>query len=223
MSPTSHTYHEHESVNILPQMSPTVVRPLSTTFSELNLARMSSNSSTNYDYYDHERDHDHYHEHDYHFEPESLDPHVLDLPGYPTSETLTPRRPSQKQTSTTTDLPSLVHSPSSSYGTTASHCYHTTATRATATKSIDLVTPLTAPPSPTLMSQKDASLKSQASTLTTLRIAEGNTTNDARRTSLEKDHRRDSTQLPTGAAIGSLRQLFNHDAIRCASSRRSRG
>jgi hypothetical protein len=105
--------------------------------------------------------------------------------------------------------------------TTASHCYHATATRSTATKSIDLVTPLTAPLSPSLMSQKDASLKSQASTLTTLRIAEGNTTNDARRTSLEKDHRRDSTQLPTGAAIGSLRQLFNHDAIR--STRRSRG
>jgi len=221
MSPTSHTHHEHDSINILPQMSPTVVRPLSTTFSELNLARMSSNSSTNYDYYDHDRDHDHHHEHDYHFEPESLDPHVLNLPGYPTSETLTPRRHSQKRVSTTTDIPSLVHSPSSSYGTTASHCYHATATRSTATKSIDLVTPLTAPPSPSLMSQKDASLKSQASTLTTLRIAEGNTTNDARRTSLEKDHRRDSTQLPTGAAIGSLRQLFNHDAIR--STRRSRG
>jgi hypothetical protein len=223
MSPTSHAYNEHESVDILPQMSPTVVRPLSTTFSELNLARMSSNSSTNYDYYDHDRDHDHYQEHDYHFEPESLDPHVLDLPGYPTSETLTPRKPSQKRTSTTTDVPSLVHSPSSSYGTTASHCYHATATRSTATKSIDLVTPLTAPTSPTLTSQKDASLKSQASTLTTLRIAEGNTTNDARRPSLDKDYRRDSTQLPTGAAIGSLRQLFNHDAIRCASSRRSRG
>jgi hypothetical protein len=221
MSPTSHAYHEHESVDILPQMSPTVVRPLSTTFSELNLARMSSNSSSNYDDYDHDRDHDHYHEHDYHFESESLDPHVLDLPGYPTSETLTPRRPSQKRAST--DVPSLVHSPSSSYGTNASHCYHNTATRSTATKSIDLVTPLTAPPSPTLTSQKDASLKSQASTLTTLRIAEGNTTSDARRPSLDKDSRRDSTQLPTGAALGSLRQLFNHDAIRCASTRRSRG
>ena len=221
MSPASHAYHEHGSVDILPQMSPTVVRPLSTTFSELNLDRISSNSSTNYDYYDrdHDRDHDHYNEHDYHFQPASLDPHVLDLPGYPTSETLTPRRPSTKRSSTTTDVPSLVHSPSSSYGTTASHFYHTAATRSTATKSIDLVTPLTAPPSPTLVSQKDASLKSQASTLTTLRIAEGNNTNDARRPSLDKDHRRDSTH----AALGSLRQLFNHDAIRCASTRRSRG
>lgn len=198
-------------------MSPTVVRPLSTTFSELNLARIESNSSTTSDF-DH---HDHYHEHDYNFEPESLDSHVLDLPGYPTSTTLAPRRPSTKRASTA-DVPSLVHSPSSSYGTNASHHHHTAATRSTATRSIDLVIPLTAPPSPTLTGHQDASLKSHASTLTSLRIAEGNNTNDAGRPSLDKFDRRDSGQAPTGAAMGSLRQLFNHDAIRCASRRRSR-
>jgi hypothetical protein len=209
MSPKSHAYayHEHDTVDILPQMSPTVVRPLSKTFSELNLARISSNSTTSSDHHDHG-----YFEHDYDFQPESLDSHVLDLPGYPTSTTLAPRRPSTKRGSTTIDVPSLVHSPSSSYGTTASHYRHTTTTRSSTTKSIDLVTPLTAPPSPTLIGQ-DASLKSQASTLTTLRIAEG------RRPSMDKDFRRDSTQATTGAAMGSLRQLFNHDAIRCASRR----
>lgn len=36
---------------------------------------------------------------------------------------------------------------------------------------------------------------------------------------MDKDFRRDSTQATTGAAMGSLRQLFNHDAIRCASRR----
>jgi len=215
MSPKSHAYHEHDNVNILPQMSPTVVRPLSKTFSELNLARISSNSTTA------SEDHDHgYFDHDYDFQPESLDSHVLDLPGYPTSTTLAPRRPSTKRASTTIDVPSLVHSPSSSYGTTASHYRHTTTTRSSTTKSIDLVTPLTAPPSPTLIGQ-DASLKSHASTLTTLRIAEGNNVSDGRRPSMDKDFRRDSTQATTGAAMGSLRQLFNHDAIRCASKRRS--
>jgi hypothetical protein len=212
MSPKSHAYHDHDSVDILPQMSPTVVRPLSKTFSELNLARISSNSSTtSSDHPDHS-----YFEQDYDFQPESLDSHVLDLPGYPTSTTLTPRRPSTKRASTTIDVPSLVHSPSSSYGTTASHHRHITTTRSSTTKSIDLVTPLTAPPSPTLIGQQDGSLKSQASTLTTLRIAERNTTSESGRPSLDKEFRRDSTQTSTGAAMGSLRQLFNHDAIRCA-------
>lgn len=218
MSPTTHAYHDHDPVDILPQMSPTVVRPLSKTFSELNLARISSQSSTSSDH----QEHDHYYEHDYDFQPESLDSHVQDLPGYPTSTTLTPRRPSTKRASTSTDLPSLVHSPSSSYGTTASHYRHTTATRSSTTRSIDLVTPITAPPSPTLIGQQDASLKSQASTLTTLRVAECDTTGEGRRPSIQKDSRRDSAQAPTGAAAGSLRQLFNHDAIRCASRRRSR-
>lgn len=213
MSPKSHAYHDHDTVNILPQMSPTVVRPLSKTFSELNLARISSISSTSSDYHDQG-----YFDHDFDFQPESLDSHVLDLPGYPTSTTLTPRRPS-KRASTTIDVPSLVHSPSSSYGTTASHCRHTTATRSSTTKSIDLVTPLTAPPSPTLIGQPDGSLKSQASTLTTLRIAERNNTSEGGRPSIDKDFRRDSGQASTGAAMGSLRQLFNHDAIRCASRR----
>jgi len=215
MSPTSPAYHEHDSVDILPQMSPTVVRPLSKTFSELNLARISSNSTTSSDHHDHG-----YFDHDYDFQPESLDSHVLDLPGYPTSTTLAPRRHPSKRASTTIDVPSLVHSPSSSYGTNASHYRHATYTRSSTTKSIDLVTPLTAPPSPTLVGQ-DASLKSHASTLTTLRIAEGNNISEGRRPSMDKDSRRDSTQATKGAAVGSLRQLFNHDAIRCASRRRS--
>jgi hypothetical protein len=211
MSPKSHAYHDHDSINILPQMSPTVVRPLSKTFSELNLARISSNSSTSSDHHDHS-----YFEQDYDFQPESLDSHVLDLPGYPTSTTLTPRRSSTKRTSTTIDVPSLVHSPSSSYGTTTSHHRQTATTRSSTTKSVDLVTPLTAPPSPTLIGLQDGSLKSQASTLTTLRIAERNTSSETGRPSLDKDFRRDGAQISTGAAVGSLRQLFNHDAIRCA-------
>lgn len=204
--------------------SPTVVRPLSTTFSELNLARVASNSSTTSSAYhgDDEPSYDQYED----FEPESLDPHVLDLPGYPTCTTLAPRRPSTKRASTATDVPSLIHSPSSSYGTTASHYHHNApvTTRNSTTKSIDLVIPLTAPPSPTLLSQQESSLKSQASTLTSLRIAEGSTTanhDETRRPSLEKAFRRDSTQGAAGAAMGSLRQLFNHDAIRCASKRRT--
>lgn len=202
--------------------SPTVLRPLSSTFSELNLTRISSNSSTTSSTYAPDEDPSHNHYDD--FEPESLDPHVLDLPGYPTCETLAPRRPSTKRASTATDVPSLIHSPSSSYGTTASHFHHHAPTRNSTTKSIDLVIPLTAPPSPTLVSQQDASLKSQASTLTSLRIAEGSNTahhDETRRPSLEKAFRRDSTQGASGAAMGSLRQLFNHDAIRCASKRRT--
>ncbi|KAM0716708.1 hypothetical protein Q7P37_008153 [Cladosporium fusiforme] len=222
ISPTQQPYSEHPPADILPLRSPTVVRPLSTTFSELNLARTHSNSSTTSSHYHEDDDfpHDHYDD----FEPESLDPHVLDLPGYPTCTTLAPRRPSTKRASTATDVPSLIHSPSSSYGTTASLYHHApVTTRNSTTKSIDLVIPLTAPPSPTLLSQQEASLKSQASTLTSLRIAEGSTTvnhDETRRPSLEKAFRRDSTQGATGAAMGSLRQLFNHDAIRCASSKR---
>jgi len=174
------THHESRHHDIIPQRSPTIVCPLSNTFSDLSLSSHSSRSLT----YDEEDD-----------EP----PGVQDLPGFPPS--------TYKRTSTgsATDAhPPLVHSPSSSHGTVASfasprplaqrqHSY-------VGLKSMNLVAPHAVAP-------QNASLKSQAGTLTSLRVAEADT---------EREARANVGRRKSSLAAGSLKQLFSHEAVRAA-------
>jgi len=205
LSPSMAAYNHRDSApaNILQQRSPTVIRPLSTTFSELNLSATSSRSSgSNEDYEDYD------------------DAHVQDLPGFP-SHCLTHFQPTDwKRNSTGVDAPpSLVHSPSSSYGTVSSFIStrplppkHTHSSN----KSADLVIPLPGqdPPSPKAVTSHRPTLKSKASTSTSFRVAQAEendvSRDDGRRWSVDRMQNR------SGSAQETLRQLFSHDAIRAA-------
>lgn len=192
---STHSYFEHPIPEIVPQRSPTVVRPMSQAFSDLSL---SDNFDSTWDY-------------------ETGEPY---RESEPTSYYA--RRPSTKRTSTTstgsrsggdssTNLPSLSHSPSSSYGTVASNASYRPVMKnpfssTFTTKSVELVIPYpTASTSPTQL-LKDASLKSSASTLTSFRVAE------ASDTSYEVQSRRNSRER----ADYTLKQLFSHDAMKAS-------
>lgn len=205
LSPAMAAYNHRESApaNIMQQRSPTVLRPLSNTFSELDLSETSPRSSESNEDYD---DYD--------------DAHVQDLPGFP-SHCLTHFHPTDwKRNSTGVDAPpSLVHSPSSSYGTVSSFMStrplppkHTHSSN----KSADLVIPMPVqdPPSPKAVTSQHPALKSKASTSTSFRVAQAGENDvggeDARRWSVDKK------QTRNGSAQENLRQLFSHDAIRAA-------
>lgn len=81
--PAYNNYHHHTPADIIPQCCPTVLHPLSSTFSELNLTQIPSNSLASSST---------------HEEDSGSDAHVLDLPGYPTPL----RNPSYKHASIAT-------------------------------------------------------------------------------------------------------------------------
>ena len=201
-SMTAYTYRDSAPANILQQRSPTVLRPLSNTFSELNLSAVSSRSSESNNEYD-----------------DDDESHVQDLPGFPSHYIPHFRLTDWKQPATGTEAPpSLVHSPSSSYGTVSSFVStrplppkHTHSSA----RSADLVTPSTAPVppiSPRIVANHHPGLKSKASTSTSFRVVqagEGNTDADRRCSGVAKQSR-------AGSAQDNLRQLFSHEAIRAA-------
>lgn len=205
LSPSVAAYNHRDSApaNILQQRSPTVLRPLSNTFSELNLSATNSRSSGSNDDYD---DYD--------------GAHVQDLPGFPSHCFTHFQSTDWKRNSTGVDAPpSLVHSPSSSYGTVSSFMStrplppkHTHSS----TKSADLVIPqpVQDPPSPKAVTSHHPTLKSKASTSTSFRVAQ------AEESDVAGDDRRrwsaDSKQNRSGSAQENLRQLFSHEAIRAA-------
>ncbi|KXS95666.1 hypothetical protein AC578_6244 [Pseudocercospora eumusae] len=208
------SYFDHPAPDIIPQRSPTIVRPMSLTFSELNLSDRDSPCSTDSSDRDSRRDSDAIH---------YLEQFYNDLNS---SKPSRPRMSSRANTSTTggdsnTNLPSLVHSPSSSYGTVASNAsYRPLASRHnpftssySATKSIELVIPYptAAEASPT-QRMKDASLKSSASAQTCFRVAEANDITYEKRDTSRR--RRDSRQSPK--ADQSLKQLFMHEAMKAS-------
>lgn len=140
------SYFDVPQPDILPQRSPTVLRPLSSTFSDLHLSETSSSDDSNN-------------------EPADRSKRLSDATNYhnrldssPSTSPL-PRRPHATRSSTST-LPSLSHTPSSSVGTAASYTFPP---RHRPTKSADLVIPVFAGP---------ASAKSEASTLTSFHAAE---------------------------------------------------
>ena len=126
-----------------------------------------------------------------------------------------PQRPYLNRTSTGPDssnLPSLIHSPSSSVSTVASFAStHPLPSRrnksysASSTQSADLVTPcIDAASSSPARSMDDASYKSTASTLTSFHAAEA----------LDVSYERRCAPRRGSEAYGSLKQLFHHDSMR---------
>ncbi|KAM3416357.1 hypothetical protein BST61_g7959 [Cercospora zeina] len=202
---STNSYFDHPIPEIVPQRSPTVLRPMSKTFSDCSIADLDDTASD-------------YDAHDICHESEASD-HYDHL-------TLKQYRPRTKRSSTTstgthsrgdssTNLPSLSHSPGSSYGTVASmtssrpvirhNPFSTTSTR----KSVELVIPYPIESTSPTQLLKDASRKSSASTLTQFKVAEANNYSyeapspGSRRCSRER-------------ADQSLKQLFRHDAMKAS-------
>lgn len=201
---SSVSYFDHSQPNIVPQRSPTVLRPMSLTLSDLSI----SGSSTDGDERGEQKG-----------RRGSDSSRCLDQ-FYNDFAAARPRGTRSSTTTESSNIPSLVHSPSSSYGTVASNqSYrpfvprHNPFTTTYHRKSLELVTNDGAPPSPTQL-LKDCSMKSSASTLTSFRIAEaGDITYETRRKS--SFNKFDQT------ADNSLKQrLFSHDAMKASPKTR---
>lgn len=196
------TYATSHSPDIIPQRSPTVLRPVSQAFSDLSLSSPASPTEDPYSRFD------------------KRDSGVAQYSGQLSSgtwygESNMPRRPRANRASTATEscgLPSLVHSPSSSVSTVASFTSarpvpsrHNKSYSAYSGKaSEDLVTPCTATPSSPTQLMRPSSYKSSASTRTSFRVAEAG---DLSYEKLPPDRRPSDAQ-------GSLKQLFSHEAMK---------
>lgn len=204
--------------DIIPQMSPTVLRPVSQTFSDLSIS--DSNSLADETAGIMETGHND--------ASRYLEQFYADFSS--ANYASGTRRPRMTRASTATDssnIPSLVHSPSSSYGTVASNAsyrplpprHNPFSTTHCSTKSIDLVLPCETTNtinehsiSPGTKLLKDASLKSSASTLTSFRVAEANDITYDKRTPTAS--RRGSAKSERRLADHSLKQLFSHEAMK---------
>ncbi|KAF2162944.1 hypothetical protein M409DRAFT_26797 [Zasmidium cellare ATCC 36951] len=211
----STSYFDHH--DILPQRSPTVLRPVSLAMSDLSLSDSNSLAEETIDTT----------EPGHNDSSRYLEQFYADFSS--ANYASGTRRPRTTRASTATDssnIPSLVHSPSSSYGTVASNASYRplpprhnpfSATNCS-TKSIDLVLPYDTTTnhqspsiSPTTQLLKDSSLKSSASTLTSFRVAEGNDITYDKRT--PQASRRGSAKSEK-KADHSLKQLFSHEAMK---------
>nr|OQO26274.1 hypothetical protein B0A51_07188 [Rachicladosporium sp. CCFEE 5018] len=196
VSPMLRAYNDRQLPDIVPQRSPTIVRPLSSNISEFSLTSQTSHTS----YWDDE------------VSPTEKHPSVQDLPGFPSADiTIESNLHAHERTSIATidAPPSLVHSPASSYGTIAS----TPATRplpprraTTTAKSMDLVSCKLA-----TASIAPGGLKSEASTFMSIHTA--GTEMKSPQTAGE---RRPSGWNAT-TAVGSVEQLSNSAAARGVS------
>lgn len=204
---SSPSYFDHSHSNIIPQRSPTVLRPTSLTLSDLSMSDFGSSIDGD----DHterlvRRDSD---------ATRYLDQFYSDFAS---------ARPRAARNSTATDssnIPSLVHSPSSSYGTVESnHSSRPLPPRTNPSlttdhrKSLELVA-YVAPPSPKQM-LKDSSMKSSASTLTSYRVAE------AGDMSYENRRKSSSNKFDQTADRTLKQQLFSHDAIAASPKSKTR-
>ncbi|OTA39535.1 hypothetical protein BTJ68_00543 [Hortaea werneckii EXF-2000] len=197
LTPAIPATSEAPNVDIIPQRSPTVLRPLSLTFSDLSISSPESPTEDS-DNRSVRNNSDAF---------QSL-ARIHDGTWQEGSNTLS--RPRLNRASTeSTGLPSLIHSPSSSVGTAASFASarpipsrHNKSYSATSNKSYDLVTPQTGTSPTQLMS--DSSYKSTASTLTSFRVAEAG----------ELSYEKRSASRRRSEAQGSLKQLFSHEAMK---------
>ena len=193
------SYFDVPPADIVPQRSPTVLRPASLTFSDSTTSEIGSPNP------------------DSHMSEEARCFAQFQSNGYG-SELVSSRRPPTNRTSAVFEggLPSLTNTPSSSVGTAASWSSyrplpprHDPSTGHFPKKSIDLVTPTfptTVPPSPT---QFVNSVKSSASTMTSFRCAEaGDVSFDRRRTSWRSGSQTSS----------SLKELLSQDARKHTSN-----
>ncbi|KAH9832706.1 Life-span regulatory factor [Teratosphaeria destructans] len=202
MAPSS-PYVDSPPPDIIPQRSPTILRPISLTFSDLALSEHGSPSEHTPDYLDY-------------VEASAVsNPHVESW--NPGSQSNT--RPSYKRASTTTDIsnmPSLSHTPSSSIGTIGSVVLqrsipsrHNKSYSTHSTRSEDLVNPYATLAPTSSLHLHDARLKSCASTVTAFRVAEAG--------ALSYD-KRPSANRRLSSAHGSLKQLFSHEAMKAPPS-----
>ena len=188
--PSPASYFDIPVTDILPQRSPTIVRPMSLTFADLSISESDDSSREDADCSTSEA-------------ARYLSQFHSDV------QNLRFNRPRPNRASTVvteSGMPSLTHTPSSSVGTVASMASyrqlpprHDPLGGNQLTKSIDLVTPTyytstsgatTAPSSPTQL-MKDPTLKTSASTLTSFQAAEAENLTYARR--LQKKYQRQST------------------------------
>ncbi|OQO11043.1 hypothetical protein B0A48_05298 [Cryoendolithus antarcticus] len=193
VSPMLRAYNDRQLPDIIPQRSPTIVRPLSSNISEFSLTSHTSHTS----YWDDD------------VSPTEKSHSVQDLPGFPSADIAlesAPHAPGRPSIAEIEAPPSLVHSPASSYGTIAS----TPATRplpprraTTTAKSMDLVTCKLA-----ATSVGPGGLKSEASTITSI-----HTVGTERSSPRAAGERRPSGWNVT-TAVGSLEQLSNSAAAR---------
>lgn len=193
-SPSSHI--ETRPPDIVPQRSPTMLRPVSLTFSDLTISE--NGSPTDFMYQNCFRD---------------LGPGDAFAQVHSASwnADCTFRTPKFNRCNTTTDssgMPSLTHTPSSSEGTAASVApqrltlsRHNKSYSVYSTKSIGLVTPLPAASTQQIVGSSD---KGSVDTMTDPRVA------DASDISFEKQ----ASPRNTSKAEGSLRQLFRHEAMK---------
>lgn len=195
------SYFDVPQPDIVPQRSPTVLRPPSLTFSDLHISSLDEDPDPS--------------ARSKRFSDVS---HTSNTSGLDDSFSLS-HRPQANRTSTST-LPSLSHTPSSSVGTTASTSFTYSNSRPLPTRhepchhrpmrSADLVIPtFTTSPVDGVGSN---SVKSSASTLTSFNVAEA----EASQQQHQQQQRHSWTKQPQrspGTATGSLRQLFEHEAM----------
>ena len=202
-------FESHPPADILPQRSPTVLRPLST------LSDMSISDSNPYSLSDDASDSSSRQAQQESDATAYLEQFYSDFARAPDSHRPRFHRAHTTNTTDSSTIPSLSHSPSSSYGTVASTASYTRplanrhnpyTTDYSCTKSIDLVLPYTnAGTSPNDL-MKDASHKSSASTLTSFRVAEaGDISYEKKATPSKSSTRRDSTRK----ADKTLKNIFN--------------
>ncbi|WPH03134.1 Hypothetical protein R9X50_00600900 [Acrodontium crateriforme] len=204
---TPHSTLDMPPNNIIPQLSPTVLRPASLTLSDLTISDSGSPTDDFHPFYlrQHDTDVTSY--------LEQFDSFNWTSTGTHSSQRTLPKRSNTLNENTT--IPSLTHTPSSSVGTVSSippirplPSRHHPSYTSFASKPIDLEQPDEPPTSPT-QSFKTASLKSYTSTTTAFRLADPNdlTYHSGREYKRTTNGRHDSN------AQNTLRQLYSHDAI----------
>ncbi len=198
--PTAASYFDPPPMDIVPQRSPTMARPLSLS-SDLSLSDYEYMQGDHSSGYPSEalRFLSQFHSHDY----------SIDQPSRP--------KPRPNRTSTATEsssIPSLINTPSSSYGTAGSQSSygyrplpprHDPLTGHRHTKSTDLVIPMFS--APASASPDQASMNSSVSTLTATKPSGTDEIDFARQS---RRQRRSET------ASGSLKKLFSHEAMQAS-------
>ena len=198
LSPITPSFdHAHNYQDILPLRSPTMVRPSSivsedgTSFFDLQPLSSRTDSEAS---------------------------KWLSQFGTPTTSPEFQRRPRYERTRTSNshiNLPSLSHtpnsptSPGSSYSSTRPLPYRTKSNTSTAPRSIDLVMPYTTTTGLNVTNnQMSTSMTSSASTVTTS-------------AALEDELHHDKKPFGGSPGVGSLKQLFSHDAMKAPPRRPS--
>lgn len=196
LTPSIPSHSDSQPPDILPQRSPTVLRPVSFAFSDMSISELGSPI-------------------------EELEGQIgrrdseaaRYLAQFRSStwdgESSSTRRRNNRISTATDDsgLPSLIHSPSSSVGTVASAA----SIRPSLSRQNKSYSSCSGAPLSPTQAAKDASFKSSASTLTAFRVAEAGDFSYDKRSASRKG----------SEAQGSLKQLFSHEAMKAPPTQAS--